>query len=375
MAVRSAVVVGAGIVGSATAWGLHGRGWDVTLLEAGPLPNPRASSGGVHRLIRATYGTMRGYTAMIPPAYALWERLLHELGRPDLMTHTGMLAVDTPSETFAADSAATLDALGMPYEALDDHEVRDRFPQFRVPDGATALYTAQGHFLRAGAIVGSLTGHLAERGVTVRARSEVVDVDADAGRVTLADGTALSADAVVVAAGPWTPALLGGRSPTVTPSRQVVVDLEPPPHLRAAWARGPAFLLPPAYGIPPRDELPLKVGDHAFSRTGDPRDDRVPRDDEVEAVLEVAREALADFDAHRVLGARACFYTVRDDERFVVRPLGARGAVCTGFSGHGFKFGPIVGHGVAAAIDGASPWADVTAWAAGERDEVPFPLL
>ncbi|MFT4744824.1 MAG: sarcosine oxidase, partial [Nitriliruptoraceae bacterium] len=56
MSDRSAIVVGGGIMGSSTARALVHDGWDVTLLEQGPLPNPHASSGGVHRLIRSTYG-------------------------------------------------------------------------------------------------------------------------------------------------------------------------------------------------------------------------------------------------------------------------------------------------------------------------------
>jgi glycine/D-amino acid oxidase-like deaminating enzyme len=40
--------------------------------------------------------------------------------------------------------------------------------------------------------------------------------------------------------------------------------------------------------------------------------------------------------------------------------------VLAGFSGHGFKFGALIGEAVAAALTGERPAAAITAWAAGQ---------
>lgn len=372
MAERSAIVVGAGIMGTSTAWSLRQRGWEVTLLDGGPIPNPDGSSGGVHRLIRTPYGSMRGYTRMVTEAYPVWEEVWEAIGRR-LMTHTGMLAVDTAGAfgaetragTFAADTRAVFDELDLAYELVDRDELVHRYPQFRIPDGATALYTHEAHFLRAREIVEALADWLRANGASVRSNLRATAVDLDAGHVELGNGQRVEADRVVVAAGPWTPGLLGLGAAELTPSRQVVLDLQVPDHLREAWTDGPGFVLPPIYGIPPREGLPLKVGDHAFSMSGDPDDDRDPTDDEVRAVLDVAGEVLVDIEDHHVLEARVCYYTFHDEERFVVEPRGDRGAVLAGFSGHGFKFGPLVGRRVAAALADEADWSEVTAWAAG----------
>ena len=53
---RSAVVVGAGVFGAATADALAGRGWDVTLVEQYAPANSRSSSGDATRLVRCGYG-------------------------------------------------------------------------------------------------------------------------------------------------------------------------------------------------------------------------------------------------------------------------------------------------------------------------------
>lgn len=364
MAARTAIVVGAGIMGTSTAFWLRRAGWDVTLLDAGPVPNPDGSSGGVHRLIRTTYGSEVGYTRMVVEAYPVWHEVEQIVGAT-LLWHTGMLAVDTAAGTFGADTRAVLARLDLPHEVLDHEQLVRRHPQFRIPQDATALYTDDAHFIRASRAVAALATWLGDHGATVRPHTRVTAVDPDTARVTLATGDTLAADRLVVAAGPWTGELLGDGAPDLTPSRQVVLDLDVPAHVREAWAAGPAFLVQPAYGIPPRDGLPLKVGDHAFSLAGHPDDDRDPTPAEVREVLEVAGEALVDIGDYEVLDARSCYYTFHAEERFVVEPRGDRGALLAGFSGHGFKFGPLVGRRVAAALDGEADWADLTAWAAG----------
>jgi glycine/D-amino acid oxidase-like deaminating enzyme len=54
-----------------------------------------------------------------------------------------------------------------------------------------------------------------------------------------------------------------------------------------------------------------------------------------------------------------CMYTNTPDEHFVVglHPALPRVAIAAGFSGHGFKFAPVIGETLAAlCLDGASPW-------------------
>src|SRR5215204_6476581 len=79
--VMKAIIVGGGIMGLSTAWGLARDGHDVELFEQGPLPNPLASSMDEHRLIRHPYGDHVGYARMIDQAYAAWELLWSDLGQ------------------------------------------------------------------------------------------------------------------------------------------------------------------------------------------------------------------------------------------------------------------------------------------------------
>src|SRR5260221_10680052 len=100
-----AIIVGGGIMGLATAWGLARGGHEVELFEQGPLPNPLASSMDEHRLIRHPYGDHEGYARMIDDAYAAWALLWRDLSQR-LYAPTGTLALTGNGQTSAARSSA-----------------------------------------------------------------------------------------------------------------------------------------------------------------------------------------------------------------------------------------------------------------------------
>jgi len=361
------VVVGGGIMGLATARGLARRGVEVTLLEQGPLPNPKASSWGEHRLIRTPYGAEVGYTRLVSDAFAAWDRLWEDLGE-SLYRPTGTLAFGSGAEDgWTSRSRATLERLGVPMEVLDGADLAARFPHLDFHEVRWGFHLTGGGALLCGRICEAIAGWLADGRADVRANTAVASVDLEAGEVRIASGERLVADAVVVAAGPWTARLVDGMDARIAPSRQVVTFAEPPPRFAEAWARSPMVIDVGAagfYAVPPVAGTRLKIGDHTFSRTGDPDGDREATEAEAAAVFDCARSRFVDFHDYRLIGRRTCFYTVEGDERFVVEPRG-RGWVLAGFSGHGFKFGAWVGEQVAAALLGEVDAGELTRRAAG----------
>ena len=61
--------------------------------------------------------------------------------------------------------------------------------------------------------------------------------------------------------------------------------------------------------------------------------------------------------AHQLIGAKSCLYTLTPDHDFVIdrHPAHPNLILCGGFSGHGFKFAPVIGE-IAAdlALDGGT---------------------
>ena len=372
---RTALILGAGIMGLSAAWALARQGVAVRIIEQDPVPNPRGASVDHHRLIRHAYGAQAGYMRMIDPAYAAWAMVWRDLGEV-LHIPTGVLAISGTASGWLGDSRAALRGDGHAVTDLTAEQVASRFPIFTEARIGAAFHMATGGVLLAERIVAGLARACAGRGVVVE-RARAVSVDPARATLRLEDGSERGADLLVVAAGPWAPRLLpAALAPRVVASRQVIVRLEPPAQHRDGWARAP-MLLDLAedggfYAVPPVAGTPLKIGDHRFSRRGDAQaDPREASAAEVEEILAFARPRLRDMAGYRILGAQACYYDVEDGERFIIEPLGERSLVMSGFSGHGFKFAPLLGLALAAAAAEPSLMPALPGWAAGETSPTP----
>jgi glycine/D-amino acid oxidase-like deaminating enzyme len=364
------IVIGGGIMGLCAAWALRRAGHQPALYEQGPIPNPLASSCDEHRLTRFTDGVMTGYARMVHDAHAAWERLWADLDHSHFQP-TGTLIVAREDDGWVRASERCLDAMGLPLEIWPPDVLAERLPFLRFAGAHFALFTPTGGVLFAERILRDLVTWLRAQGVRLHTGTAVSEVDLESATVRTAAGATDRADALVVAAGPWSPRLLPTLRARVTPSRQVALYLEPPADALAAWRAAPMVLdqIEAArggfYAVPPVAGTRLKVGDHAFSLRGQPDLEREPTEAERALALALARSRLVEFERYRVQGARTCFYSVAEGERFIVEPMGLAW-VLAGFSGHGFKFGAVIGEAIAEALSGRRPAGAVSAWAAGQ---------
>jgi glycine/D-amino acid oxidase-like deaminating enzyme len=220
--------------------------------------------------------------------------------------------------------------------------------------------------LFAARIVTALAAWLGER---VRPATRVAALEPASATVILADGERLAADRLLIAAGPWLPRLVPALAEQVISHRQVVVSLAPPADLQAVWQDGPCIVdfggETGLYGFPPGPETRLKLGWSHYKRPGEPDRRRQVGGEEPHRILAEFRPHIARLDEYRVLGARSCCYSMTADQRFLVLPLGERAWAASPCSGHGFKFGAVMGERLAAAITGQLAPDAMTAWAAG----------
>ena len=321
-------IVGAGVMGLATARALARSGHDVVVRERFRLGHDRGSSHGRSRIVRLAYADPE-WIALAREAMEGWRALEAEAGER-LLELDGLLEVVTD---LSESSVAGLDALGVPWERLDAGEVERRFP-VRVPEGAFAVFQAEAGIVRADRALAAFA-----QGLDVRERSPVESLDEVEG------------DAVVVAAGSWVNELVEPPLPVrVTRETVCYFRLEhegPVPAVVSfrADTQGHDFyaLADPVHG--------LKVGAHHAGAEVDPD---VPGDPDPRLVERIAgwtREhfRLAEPEPVEV---QTCLYTTTPDERFVIERRG-RVVVCSACSGHGFKFAPVVGARAAALAVGA----------------------
>jgi glycine/D-amino acid oxidase-like deaminating enzyme len=362
-----ALIVGGGIAGLSTAWALARRGVTVELFEQGPLPNPRASSYDEHRITRHAYGRMEGYAHLMPEAFRVWDKLWQATGTSHYEPCGAVYFLRREDGWYDAVNRS-LGEMGIAQHDVPLDQIERRFPMVD-PTGLLRVVATEGAgMLFPVRILTDLVVLLGRLGVTLRTGTRVDEVDPERGRVRVG-GTTHEGDVVVVAAGAWADRLVPGLRGVGVPSRQAVLYLSPPPDLAQAWAEAPVMLDLQAegglYTLPPRRGTRLKIGDHVFSRTGNPDEDRIATAHDLERLWPAARATYRDLDRYAVLEPKACFYTVTEDEGFLVHPTGAAGWLVSACSGHGFKLGSLIGDLVGRAITGEMPAAEVTELAAG----------
>jgi sarcosine oxidase len=323
VAVRDKVVViGAGIMGVATAWALARDGHEVELLEQFEVGHKRGSSHGRTRIVRLAYPDPQ-WVELAREALDGWRELEREAGVELIHPCGGLLEIVSDS---AQSSQTALTACGVECDLLDAAEAARRFP-VAVPDGWSALLDPSAGIVRADlAHRAFLDGALAH-GTRLHERTRVASVDD------------VDAEVVVVTAGAWVRDLV---DVPVKPTRETVVYFrrDGPSLLPAVvqlhpGRRGHAMyaLYDPVHGV--------KAGTHHAGASVHPDDDGEPEPELVERATEWVAQYLPDVDPEPVT-AETCFYTTTADESFVLERRG-RVVIGSACSGHGFKFAPVVG--------------------------------
>ena len=206
------VVVGAGVMGSATAWALQNAdpSRKIALLEQYDFGHRRGSSHGHSRIIRPVYH-QKHYAAMMPEAYARWEELEKASGGATIYTKTGGLWWGPPKSQ--EQSKAICDAQGVEYEILTPEEVEARWPPLTAREGWQGLYQPDTGILHADNAVAALQRQARALGTSLHAQCVVTEIegggaDGEAVTVTTADGRNFTAAKAVITAGAWAGKLL-----------------------------------------------------------------------------------------------------------------------------------------------------------------------
>src|SRR5512139_331322 len=160
-----AVVVGAGAVGTATAYHLAGRGRSVLLLEQFELGHTRGSSHGESRIIRHSYSSP-DYASLAPAAFEMWRALERESGAA-LLTMTGGIDLGHRTNPALLACKESLAAAGFGSVWLEGGDAEQFVPQFALPENWAVLWQSGAGILNAGRCVRALASQAIARGATL----------------------------------------------------------------------------------------------------------------------------------------------------------------------------------------------------------------
>ena len=353
MSAYDVIVVGLGGMGSAAALQLAARGVRVLGLEKfGPAHSHGASHGG-SRITRQSYFEGAAYVPLLLRAYDLFDQLAHDSGR-DVILLTGGVMVGRPESRTVAGSRASAEQWGLEHEILDATELRRRFPTLNPKPDEIALFEARAGLVRPEATVAANLELATAKGADLRFHEPMTSWEpaGDGVRVHTATGSH-TAGQLVITPGPWAPELLADLGVPFKIERQVqfwfrprggVGPFRPDRHPIYIWEDTEGGQI---YGFPaiggPDDGAKIAFFRRGTPTTPDTLDTEV-HPAEIAEMVDYCGQRLPDLPGEFLRG-EPCMYSTTPDEHFVIsrHPAHESVTVACGFSGHGFKFVPVVG--------------------------------
>jgi glycine/D-amino acid oxidase-like deaminating enzyme len=356
------IVVGAGISGVTSAIELKNRGHKVVLVDPGPLPHPLAASTDISKAVRAAYGPDEDYTALADRCIPIWREWNAKFG-VELYHETGVLFVCAHKMEpggFEFESARVLEKHGHRFERFDAKKFHQRFPAFAPNRFQDGFFDPSAGYAESGKVIATLAEYAKSIGVELRERAKFVGLNETEDLVrgiVLEDRKRIDGDAIVIAAGAWTPYALPFTKKFLRATGHPVFHLEP---------SQPELFLPERFGFFGADisktgyygfslnQGVVKIANHGAGREMSPDSpERTVTPEEENDLREFLRSTIPALADDPIVYTRICMYSDTNDGDFWIAPDPERPnlIVATGDCGHGFKFAPALGEIVADAVE------------------------
>ncbi len=348
------LVIGGGTMGTAAGWAIARRGHSVRVLEQFDHVNALASHGGITRIFRHAYAEGEAYVPWALEADARWHELQDRAGTP-LIHRVGCLDMAAPGYEHADLARSSADAYDLDYEWIDGAEIRRRFPVWNVPDDWVACYTSQAGYLRVEPALRAMASEMRDAGGAMETHCRVTgwSAGAEGVRVETSDGE-YTADRLVITGGAWNIHLLAALGLPIRVERKPLFWFESArpdlivPEAFPCWIAECEIGHP--YGLPQVDVPGHKAGIHVGGDQADPDTlDREIHERDQSAQIGPFLEKYMNFYTGKVESAAVCMYTMTPDDDFIIdrHPEHDQVVFAAGFSGHGFKFAPVIGEHLA----------------------------
>jgi sarcosine oxidase len=345
------IVVGAGIFGLATALELACRGHSVAVIDRFGSGHQATSSTGRSRGIRIAYDHPF-YVNLAQDAIGRWKALERQSGK-QILHLAGQVDFGLPAKLSAI--AKAVREAGGKIEELDARGLRCRLPYLTTAKDDVGLFHDQAGTVISDTGMAVLKAAALMQGVALLEPERVISIEAASRVRIVTEHRALSAHTVVIAAGPWSGALLAGLGIEVplAPSIAQVTFIAAPQLVDLAgigeWG-GEGEGLGGVYGHPVPGigyKLAFSTGQEGWSPDTEMWQPDMAEHARLFAWLD---RRMPDFPRQVQLIQRHP-WTMSPDGDFIVDRQGPIVMAC-GCSGHAFKFGPALGPLVADIVEG-----------------------
>ncbi len=347
---RETIVIGVGGMGSAACVELARRGVSVLGIEQFRLGHDRGSSHGESRIIRKAYFEHPDYVPLLHRAYELWNKLEKDAGR-NLFRPTGLVLSGPADGETIQGARLSAEQHGIELQNFTANEALKRFPGFVFPAEHDVAFEPGAGTLLVDDCVQAQIDEAVRLDATMIDNEKVVDWSSDGKTVRVrTTRNEYHANSLIVTAGAWANECLRSLGLPLKVVRKFVGWF----HCQSAnfhETHGcPTFYfeMPHGtfYGFPSFDGTTVKVAEHSG---GEPIDDPATVDREsypsdFVRLNSFLTTCLPEIDPDPVRHS-VCLYTRTPDQHFVIdlHPEWKNVAFAAGFSGHGFKFCPVIG--------------------------------
>ncbi|WP_336514223.1 N-methyl-L-tryptophan oxidase [Pollutibacter soli] len=358
------IIIGAGSMGTSACYQLAKRGIRVLGLEQFDRVHEFGSHTGQSRIIRKAYYEHADYVPLLRRSYELWKEL--ELAtRTKLYYKTGILYFGDQDDPvlkgvkYAADS----------YDVVIDTNPLTETKGFdhigNIPPGMHSIFEPDAGFVLPEETIRQYSKSAQEYGAVIRYREPVVSwSEGNSGFEVKTNSQTFSCQKLVFTAGSWTSKLIRKYIPDLKVTEQLLTWFFPQDQQTFDISRMPCWFISDKkfgllYGFPGFTDQQgnfsgVKMARHLPGEIVDP-DKRSFTTNHAE--MELIRQFVSAYfpklrDA--VVHTKNCLYTNSPDENFIIDFLPEANnniLIACGFSGHGFKFVPVIGEIIADMIE------------------------
>lgn len=348
------IVIGVGGIGSAACQQLARCGARVLGLEQFPLVHDRGSSHGQTRIIRQAYFEHPDYVPLLLRTYDLWRDLESACAKT-LFHQVGLVMSGIESGETISGAKQSAELHGIPVEQLTSEQAGRRWPVMSFPKDHTIVFEPNAGLLRVEDCVRAQIDEAIRHAAEILAEERVLGWSSDGSSVVVrTDRSEYSAASLVITAGAWASQCLADLGLPLKVVRKFVgwfpirdgrfgIDEGMPTYF---------FELPQGtfYGFPSLDGRSAKLAEHSGGQpVSDPGQvDRAMHESDLTRLADFIQANLPGLNTSPVQHS-VCLYTLTPDQHFIIdkHPRWDNVAIAAGFSGHGFKFTPVVGQALA----------------------------
>lgn len=347
------IVAGTGSMGSAACYYLAQKGLKVLGIEQfGMAPHENGSHAGQSRIIRKAYFEHPDYVPLLSRSYENLHRL-EEVTGEKIYYQTGLLYYGPAGHPVIKGVKDAANKYQVPLHAVNTP------PAFSGLTDAETLFEPDAGFLMPEKTIALYLQEAKKSGAELNTGEKILEWKKENDRITVRTNRNIySSKKLVITAGAWTSILARQIQLPLRVTRQVLiwVQTEEPeryyPDIFPCWVIAADDVKGVWYGFPylGGNKFPgptgLKFALHHPADTTDPdRVNRAVTDEEVHSICEAAGKYFLPAKS-KVLATKTCLYTNTPDEHFIIDFLPGCDndvVIACGFSGHGFKFVPVVG--------------------------------